>query len=349
MSTKLTWGILGTGRIAGTFAEGLARSRTGTLVSVASRDQAKANAFASKHGAAHAHGTYEALLDDPDVAAVYIATPHPAHVEWAEKAAARGKHVLCEKPVGLNLVEARAAIEACRLTGVLFMEAYMYRCHPQTVRIAELVRSGALGKVGLIQGTFSFQRPYLPNHRLYDKKLGGGGILDVGGYPVSMARLVAGAAANRPFLNPHHVDGAGYLHPESGVDVYAAATLGFANDIVAQVSAGIGLRQESVVRIYGSEGWLLVPDPFVVGIDGGESSLLLHRNGATEPERIVVHAGPLYAMEADAFADALWAGLSEVPVMSPADTLGNMDTLDRWRAAIGLHYPGEGRPSSGGS
>ncbi len=341
MSTKLSWGILGTGTIAGVFAEGVARSRTGKLAAVASREQAKAESFAARHGAVQAYGNYEALLDDPEVAAVYIATPHPAHVEWAEKAAARGKHVLCEKPVGLNMVEARAAVEACRLTGVLFMEGYMYRCHPQTARIVELVRSGELGQVGLVQATFSFNAPYNSSHRLYDRNLGGGGILDVGGYPVSIARLVAGAVSNKPFINPHHVDGVGHLHAGSGVDVYAAATLGFPNGVAAQVSAGVGLHQDSVVRIYGSEGWLLVPEPFLVTVGGGEATLLLHRKGAREPESIVVKAGPLYALEADAFAGALAAGLSEVPAMSIADTLGNMDTLDRWRAAIGLRYPGE--------
>ena len=153
--------------------------------------------------------------------------------------------------------------------------------------------------------------------------------------------LVAGAAAGQPFLDPVEVSGAGVLHPESGVDVYAAATLKFANGVIAQIAAGVGLTQENVVRIYGTGGWLLVPSPWVINREGGSSKLLLHRAGASAPEEIVIEGGPLYALEADAFARAVHSGAKDVPEMSTADTLGNLATLDRWRAAIGLIYEAE--------
>jgi len=221
---------------------------------------------------------------------------------------------------------------------VLLMEAFMYRCHPQTAKIVELVGGGALGRVGLVQASFSFQRDFNPEARLWNKALGGGGILDIGCYPVSFARLIAGAADNRPFADPVGVSGAGHLHPQAGVDVYAAATLKFANGIVAQVACGIGLVQDSSARVYGSKGWLHVPVPWIPNREGGTSIIYLHGGEASAPEEIPVTAPPLYALEADAFAAALAAGRREVPQMTVADTLGNMAALDQWRAALGLVY-----------
>jgi predicted dehydrogenase len=338
MSTILNWGILGTGRIAGIFAQGAARSQTGRVIAVASRTLARAQAFASEQRIERALGSYEALLADPAVQAVYIATPHPQHAEWTMRAARAGKHVLCEKPMTMNLAEAQAVIAVCRASNVLFMEAFMYRCHPQTAKIVEIVRSGALGRVGLVQATFSFNLPFDPANRTFSKVLGGGGILDVGCYPVSLSRLVAGAVSGQPFLDPEHVDGVAQFHPQAAVDVYAAGTLGFANGVVAQVACGVGLLQERVARIYGSDGWLHVPEPFILYFDGGDSTLILRRPGGVAPEEIVITAPPLYSTEVDAFGRAVFAGARDVPAMPVADSLGNMATLDRWRAAVGLEY-----------
>lgn len=339
--TKLRWGILGTGRIAGTFSRGVAASQTGQLVAVGSRTQESADRFARDFGLARSYGSYEALLGDPEVSAVYIATPHPMHLEWTVRAAREGKHVLCEKPIAVNRSGAVTMIETARACGVMLMEAYMYRCHPQTEKVVELVKSGALGRIGLIQATFSFFNDYAPGTRLWTKALGGGGILDVGGYPVSFARLVAGASDGKGFADPVSVVGAGCLHPRAGVDVYAAAMLRFANDVVAQVACGIGLMQDNSARIYGSKGWLHVPEPWIPNREAGTSSIHLHRSGAAAPEEIRIAAPPLYALEADAFAAALAAGLREVPQMTAADTLGNMAVLDQWREAVGVVYPGE--------
>ena len=341
--SPLRWGILGTGRIAGVFAQGVGASKNGRLVAVGSRTPDAARAFAVAHGIARVHGSYEALLADPEVEAVYVATPHPQHAEWVVKAAEAGKHVLCEKPLGLNHAEARVMVQAAREHRVLLMEGFMYRCHPQTAKIVELIRAGTLGAVGLVQATFSFKNDFNATSRLWANDAGGGGILDVGCYAVSMARLVAGAAAGKAFLDPVSVAGAGVLHPESGVDAYAAATLKFENNVIAQVSTGVGLTQENVVRIYGSAGWLLVPMPWVINPAGGVSKLILHKADVATPEEIEIEAGPLYALEADAFADAVRSGLSDAPQMSTDDTLGNMATLDRWRAAIGLVYESEKR------
>lgn len=342
MPSPLSWGILSTGRIAGIFARGVARSKHGRVVAVGSRDRQSAEAFASRHGIPTAHGSYEALLADDSVTAVYIATPHPFHVTWVVQAARAGKHVLCEKPIGMNRAEAVIAIDACRQAGVLLMEAYMYRCHPQTARILEIVRSGALGRIGFLRATFSFRSDYDAASRTWSKELGGGGILDVGGYPVSFVRLIAGAAVGLPFLEPHSLSGAAVFHPESVVDAYAAALLTFPDEVIAQVACGVGLAQDNAAWIYGSEGWLQVPVPWTPNREGGQSRLLLQRRGAAQPEEIVITTDEyLFGMEADAFANALAAGRREVPQVTLEDTLGTMTVLDQWRAAVGLAYDTE--------
>ncbi len=348
-ASPLRWGILSTGRIAGTFARGVAASRTGRLVAVGSRSAESAARFAAEHGipGEHAHASYDALLADAEVEAVYIATPHPEHIEWAVQAAEAGKHVLCEKPAGINHGEAMVMIQAARRAGVLFMEAFMYRCHPQTAKVVELVRGGAIGEVKMITAGFGFRSDYNPESRLWKNALGGGAILDVGCYPMSFARLVAGAASDAPFAEPVEVNGAGQLHPESGVDVCAVASLRFASGIVAQLSTSIGATIDSSARVFGTEGWIEVPHPWVLMKSGGGQQIRLHRRGAAQPEIFEADAPNVYSLEADAFADALRSGARAVPAMSPDDTLGNLAALDRWRRAIGLEYATE-KPSAAG-
>ena len=173
--TKLRWGILATGHIAGAFSRGVIASQTGQLVAVGSRAQASADRFAGEFGIPRAHGSYESLLADDGVQAVYIATPHPLHADWAIRAARAGKHVLCEKPLTVNCADARRVMEAARAQRVLLMEAFMYRCHPQTAKAVELVKAGVLGRIGLVQATFSFYNDFDPGSRMWSRELGGGG------------------------------------------------------------------------------------------------------------------------------------------------------------------------------
>ena len=339
---RLGWGILATGRIAAAFARGVRGSARGRLVAVGSRSLESAERFAAEHAAARAHGSYEALLADPDVQAVYIATPHPQHIEWVVRAAEAGKHVLCEKPIGLNQAEAMVMGEAARRAGVALMEAWMYRFHPLTLRVVELVRSGAIGRLRHVQASFSYHAGFDAASRTWNNALAGGGILDVGGYPVSYARLLAGAAHGQPFLNPTRVAGVGDLHPQTGIDVHAAAVLAFAGGITAEVSTGVGLHQEQIVRIYGTEGWLAVPSPYVIAPEPAPVTIQHFRGAETAPSLIEVAPDrPLYAYEADAFAEAVLAGQREVPGCSWADTMGNLAVLDAWRRDIGLLYDAE--------
>ncbi len=341
MHNKLAWGILGTGAIANVFAQGLAASTTGTLVAIASRTQTAADAFGNAFNVLHRHDSYEALLANPAVEAVYIATPHPLHAEWAIKAAKAGKHILCEKPLALNYAQATSIIEAAQHHDVFLMEAFMYRCHPQTRKLIELIKAGTIGKVRVIQATFSFTTDFNPEKRLLNNALGGGGILDVGGYCVSMAQLVAGAALGKDVAEPLTVKGAGHIGPISRVDEYATALLTFPDDIIAQLFCGVQVLGENVVRILGSEGSIFIPEPWIPGRNNTASILIVKKN-TDEEERIIIECEtPLYTLEADTVAHSIAARQAPAPAMRWDDTLGNMRTLDRWRAAIGMVYDAE--------
>ncbi|MCZ7647932.1 MAG: aldo/keto reductase [Planctomycetota bacterium] len=341
MSDKLAWGILSTGRISGTFAEGVQKSARGKLVAVGSRSQESAHAFGEKWGIPNRHGSYEALLADPAVQAVYISTPHPLHAEWAVKAAEAGKHILCEKPMTLNYWEALGVIEAAEVNGVFFMEAFMYRCSPQTKKLVELIKSGAIGRVRTIVASFGFNAGFNPNSRLYANELGGGGIMDVGCYPTSMARLLAGAALDKDFADPIDFKAVGHLG-QTGVDEWTAAVARFEGDIVAQLSTGVAVNLENAVRVYGSDGNLHVPNPWMPGRDGSATKIVVQRKGAKAPEEIVIeYERPLYAIEADTVAEHVAKKQAPSPAMNWADSLGNMQALDRWRAEVGVAYKAE--------
>lgn len=342
MSIRLNWGILGTGNIAHAFARGLKTSETGVLTAVGSRTAESARTFADEFGIETAHGSYEALLADPGVDAIYISTPHPFHAYWAIQCARAGKHILCEKPITLNHADTMAVVEAARAAGVFLMEAFMYRCHPQTLRMVELIREGALGQVRMIQAAFGFRAEANPESRLMKNSLGGGGILDVGGYPVSLARLVAGAALGRDFADPVEVKAMGHIGPETRIDEYTAALLRFEGDIIAQIATGVRLTQDNGARVFGTEGTIHIPSPWLVARDGGEWSFTLQRAGQDEAE-ILSGQEPrgLYGVEADTFARSLEAGHALAPAMSPEDTLGNMQALDAWRNELGFVYDEE--------
>ena len=339
----LRWGILSTGSIAGSFAGDLPKSRTGRLVAVGSRSAESAEAFAGEHGRVRAHGSYADLLADAEVDAVYIATPHPQHAEWAIRAARAGKHVLCEKPMCLNHGDAAAVAHAAAKAGVVLMEAFMYRCHPLTKAVWDAVAGGEIGEVQLIEASFAFRAGDDPSSRLLDPALGGGGILDVGCYAMSAARLVAGAARGEPFADPKELRAVGRIG-RTGVDEWATATLDFGNGVLANLVTGVRLSHpRPQLRVTGTGGVLVCPEVFIPGRKGGLDKppfYEIHKKGEVE-RREVPDGRPLYAIEADAFAEAVRAGEVRPPLMTPADTLGNMAALDRWRRAIDVVYPAE--------
>lgn len=335
---SLSWGILGTGRIAGVFAKNLPQSKTGKLAAVGSRTQISADRFAAEFNVPHCHGSYDALLADPTVQAVYIATPHPLHAEWCLKAAKAGKHILCEKPLTLTHAEALPVIDAARRHNVFLLEAFMYRCHPQTLKLVELIRAKAIGEVRIIQASFGFHRPFDPNQRLFSNELGGGGILDVGCYPVSMSRLIAGVALGQPFAEPTEVNGCGRL-ATTGVDLWTVASMKFPGEIVAALATSTQVQQDNALRIFGSDGSIFVPQPWGPARDGGKATIQLERKGKSSEEIVIDSPQPIYAIEADHVAAHIEKRQS--PAMTWDDSLGNMKALDRWRAAIGVVYQSE--------
>jgi len=341
---QLKWGLIGTGAIARAFAFGISQTSTGLILAAGSRTQEKAKSFADEFGIETSYGSYEELLADPDIQAVYLSTPHPFHAGWTIKALESGKHVLCEKPLALNHGQAMAAIEAARENNVLLMEAFMYRCHPQTLKLIELIKSDIIGEIRMIQVAFGFGGGDTidPSGRLFDKKLGGGGILDVGCYPVSMARLVAGIAQDKPFENPVDVSGDGKLGT-TGVDEWAAAVMRFENGIIAQVATAIRAPLDNSLNIYGSEGKITVSDPWVADRENAVTGKI-SISKAEKTEEIVVQADKTsFAYEAELMAKAIAENKKEAiyPAMSPADSLGNLAALDAWRASCGLVYPDE--------
>jgi predicted dehydrogenase/aryl-alcohol dehydrogenase-like predicted oxidoreductase len=337
---KVRWGIIGPGGIAKAFAGGVAHSRTGELVAIGTRNPNKPGLAVDFAGARIIEG-YDALLADPAVDAVYIATPHISHAEWAIKAAEAGKHALVEKPIGLTAFEADAMFHAARQAGTFMGEAFMYRLHPQTQKLVELIKAGTIGEVRSIKSSFGFAMPkFMPEHRLYANDLAGGGILDVGGYPVSMARLIAGAASGKPFLDPVKVSGAAHLGGE-GTDEWAAALLTFDDGIIAEVSCAVSLAQDNVLRILGTTGRIEVSDFwFAGGREGGVGRIrVIPREGDAYLVE-VNEPGWLYSFEADAAGEAILAGRQEfaAPGMSWADSLGNLRVQDKWRAEAGLEF-----------
>ncbi|MDQ1183472.1 aldo/keto reductase [Agrobacterium larrymoorei] len=335
----IRWGIIGPGTIAKTFAEGVANSTTGKLVAIATRNPDRPGLSDGFPGARIVNG-YDALLSDAEIDAVYIATPHTGHAEWAIKAIRAGKHVLVEKPIALSAYDADAIFHEAKKAGVFAGEAYMYRLHPQTAKIVELVKGGAIGEVRIIRSSFGFSMgSFRADHRLFANETAGGGILDVGGYPVSMARLIAGAVSGQPFLEPTKVSGVAHLG-QSGVDEWASAVLKFPNEIIAEVSCSIMANQDNVLRIIGSDGRIEVQDFwFASGHKGGVGKIDIVK-GKDRQTIEVAEDRYLYSFEVDVAGEAIRNQSQEFayPGMSWADTLGNLRVMDQWRASVGLEY-----------
>ncbi|KQV04957.1 aldo/keto reductase [Leifsonia sp. Root112D2] len=334
------WGIVGPGSIAHRFADQLVHSRTGSLVAAASRTLERAQSFAAEYSSeaapVRAYGSYAELFADPQIDAVYIATVHTEHIRLALEALEAGKHVISEKPLSVDHAGVMVVVEAARRAGLYLAEGFMYRFHPQTERLAQLVREGAIGDIQHVDASFAFAAELPADHRLKNPDLAGGGILDVGGYPVSAARLIAGAASDALFADPVSLTAHGTIGA-SGVDEWMSASLVFASGLTAHVTSGVGLQDENRIVVYGSAGRITVSEPWLPSETEG-STIEVARVG--EPvETIEVAAAYQYAVQADALAENVEAGQS--PQMGWADSLGNARTLDQLRAQLGLNFPFE--------
>jgi predicted dehydrogenase len=294
--STLRLGLVSTANINQEILRGAAESEIVDVVAVASRDGAKAQAYAAEKGIERTHGSYEALLEDDGVDAVYISLPNGLHHEWAMRALAAGKHVLCEKPYSRRGAEAEEAYDAAEQKGLVLMEAFMYRHHPQTARVRELVESGAVGRICAVKTTFTFPLEDLTNVRALPE-LDGGALMDVGCYCISGIRLVAG--------DPEHVRGE-QVTGTTGIDMAFHGILRCANDVVGQFEASFRSPRRQRLEVVGEDGVVAVEAPWRVDWGGGVT-LARRTSGeeASELETIPVDTANSYRLELDNLADAI--------------------------------------------
>jgi len=328
--TALRWGILGPGRIAPRIVRGVAGCPRAELVAVASRDGDRAAAFAAAHGIPRALGSYDALLAAPDVDVVYVALPNHLHAEWTVRALEAGKHVLCEKPLALTVDDVDAIATAADRAGRIVAEAFMYLHHPQILRAIGLARGGALGRLELVAGAFSFflTRPGDPRT---DPSMGGGSLWDVGCYPVSFARRVAGEEPDRV--------GAFARFDERGVDRTFIGQLHFPSGLLAQFDSGFAAPDRQRIEIVGGDATLVLDCPFLTAPDGPPPSLTLWRGG--EATRVDVAPVDQVLAEVEDLTAAILDGTT--PRVDLAFSRGSIATLIRLdraaRANAGLTPP----------
>jgi predicted dehydrogenase len=301
-----------------------------TLAAVAARDEAKAAAFAARHGAARHYGSYAALLADPAIDAVYISLLNDQHRPWSIAASRAGKHVLCEKPAGLREAEVVEMQDAARAARRLWLEAYAYRCHPRMARVAELIAGGAIGAPRLAHSTFCFDGRALDRPRLWDPVFGGGALLDVGVYPLSLLRLLARFAGDG---EPIAASAEGGVH--GGVDHWCAGTLRFTSGFTTTFHTSMVSAAPSLATVHGGEGSIEIVDPWRCDTP----DLILRRPGRDD-ERISLPDGEQrYGREA--LAVAAWCHQLEAPACPWSDSVGQARLLDGLRRQLGVRYPGD--------
>jgi predicted dehydrogenase len=330
---SLRWGVLGGGRIAAQFVVGVAESKTGTLVAVGSHDLDRARRLASETSTARGYGSYSEVVESGDVDAIYIATPHPQHLELITAGTVAGKHVLCEKPITMTAAQACKARGAASNADVVLVEAMMYRFQPQTAVLRSVLSRGLIGTPRHGEVSCSCVAPYVTQDRLFDRALGGGAILDVGCYSMSFARMVAGWLSENESVEPTLLEGAGHIG-ESGVEDWAVASLDFDSGLSAHVRAGIRLEDDPHVRIYGTEGHIRILNPWTPGRGGAPAEMILTRVGHDGVEVVVSETKPLFGAETDAVAESVGRGYATE--MSVEDSVATMRSLDRWRSAVGV-------------
>jgi len=300
------WGLLSTARINRAVLAGVRQTDRAEVVAVASREQQRADDYAREHGIERAHGSYEALLDDPDVEVIYVSLPNSLHVEWSVRALEAGKHVLCEKPFDRGPREVERAFDAADQAGRLLMEAFMYRHHPQTKKLQEVVAAGAIGELRHLRSSFSFTLDNPEDVRLAPE-LDGGSLMDVGCYCLSISRLLAG--------EPEQVFGL-QRSGTTGVDLGFVGVLEFPGGVLGEFHCAFDLPDASGLEAIGSEGQVFVPEPFRC------EDPHLDLNG----ERIDVEDMDRYQLQAENFSAAI-RGEAE-PLLGRKDAVGQARAID---------------------
>lgn len=327
MSTQFRWGILGTGSIARKFTTGVKALADHTVVAVGSRQQEKADKFGAEFAIPHRHASYEALAADPEVDAIYVATPHPMHKANTLLCLQQGKHVLCEKPFTINAAETQEVIKAARSRKLFLMEAMWTRFIPLIVEAQRLIQSGAIGEVRMITADFGFRAGFNPQSRAFAPELGGGALLDVGIYPISLASMLLGT--------PERIVSMADLG-QTGVDEQSAFILGYAKGQLAVLSTAIRTSTPQDAVIMGTEGMIRIHPPFWV-----PKKMTLKPAGKDAQEIEIPYVANGFNYEAAEVANCVRAGKLESAVMPLDESLAIMQTMDAIRAQWGLKYPME--------
>lgn len=327
MKKAIRWGILAPGGISGTFAAALQEAEGAELAAVGSRDAGRARAFTEKYGFARAHGSYADLAADPEVDAVYIGTPHSFHERDTVLCLENGKHVLCEKPFAINAGQARRMIEAARANDLLLMEAMWTRFLPSLIHVRKLIADGVIGTPRTLTADFGFQAEDNPKSRLFNPDLGGGALLDLGVYPVSLAHWLFGV--------PAEIHGAANLGP-TGVDDDSAILLRHEGGEMTTAFMSFRVETPRTATIMGTAGWIRLQQPW-----WGAPQITIGRNGESEETMDFALRGAGYTHMAEAFMDLVRNGARDSEVISLADSAAVMETMDTLRARWGQKYPGE--------
>jgi predicted dehydrogenase len=323
MTKILNWGLLSTARINRALIPPLQVSKRNKLLAVGSRSQETADAYAKEKRIERAYGSYQALLADPDIDVIYNPLPNHLHAEWTIKAVEAGKHVLCEKPLALNVNEVDSIKAAAHKQGRIVAEAFMYRHHPQTLKALEIARSGSIGTLKLIRGSFSFILTNQKDVRL-NPEWGGGSIWDVGCYPISYARTVVGEG-------PLEVFGWQVTGP-TGIDETFVGQMRFREDVQMQFDSSFVIPFHAFMEIVGSEGTLNIPRPFKPGVN---EKVYLTRGDKTET--ITVKGQELYIGEVEDMADAILLGRDSL--VSLDDSRANVAVISALLESARLGMP----------
>lgn len=318
MSKRIRWAILGTSKISEVMAKAIQESETGTLAAISSRSHENAKQFADKFDIEKCYDNYESLLEDPEIDAVYIGLPNHLHKESMLQCAAAGKHILCEKPFTISAAEAGEVIEAVNRANVFCMEALMYRCHPLTHKLVELVKSRVIGDIKLYHAAYSAFISDVAN------PTAGGSIRNLGCYPVSLVRLLAGR-------EPVEIHATGRMSHSNHTDNQSSVLLKFADNAIAAISTADDIKMFYQFKIYGTKGSIEVTtNPWMPGLDNNR--ILIQTHDQERQEGINVMADkPLYSYQIDVAGEAILSGnYRQHDGISLSDSLGNIAVLEAW-------------------
>lgn len=321
--SRVRWGLLSTAHINRSLIPPILHSKHSELVAIASRNPEKAVNYARDWNIPKAYGSYEDLLTDPEIDVIYNSLPNSLHTEWTVKALNSGKHVLCEKPMCLNTQEVDEIQTAAQKNGKFVTEAFMYRHHPQTLKVKEIVDKGMIGELRFFRGSFSFQLDRLGDPR-EDLSMGGGSIWDVGCYPISYARYIIGS-------EPEEVFGWQRSGP-TGIDTIFAGQMRFTNELLAQFDSGFDAPYRVGIEIVGSQGSMMIPNPYK---PGKKEKIMLSRQNSSEV--IPISGQELYIGEVMDMENAILH--NQPPLISLADSRGNVIVINALLQSAKLSQP----------